>query len=54
MAEYEDPELTSHRHNKITPTYRETIYEDDLKISRKFPQLKRSHNEIGRRARDMV
>jgi len=38
----EDSELTfSHRHTEITNIYREVIYENDLRTSRKdFPQLK--------------
>ena len=59
MAEYIDPELTtSHRHTKIRTTYKATIYENDLKTSRKdFPQLKtkrRNHSEKGWRGGDMV
>ena len=41
MVESEDAELISHRHTKITTTYRATIYENNLKASKKdFPQLK--------------
>ena len=42
MVEKEDPELTStHEYTKIKITYRATIYENDLKMSRKdSPQLK--------------
>lgn len=42
IAEQEDPKLTScYRHTKITTTYRETVYENDLKTGRKsLPQLK--------------
>ena len=42
MMEKEDPEITSSQgHTKITTTYRATIYENNLKTSRKdFPQLK--------------
>lgn len=38
----EDPELTSsHEHTKIITTYSATIYENDLKTSRKdIPQVK--------------
>lgn len=41
MVESEDAELISHRHTKITTTYRATIYEDGLQTSRKdFTQQK--------------
>lgn len=41
-AEWEDPELTSsYRHRKCTTSYRTTLYENDVKTSRKdFPRLK--------------
>ena len=42
MGEYEDPELTStYGHTKIITIYRATIYENNLKTSKKdFLQLK--------------
>ena len=42
MVEKEDPELTStHEYTKIKITYRATIYENDLKMSRTvFLQLR--------------
>lgn len=47
MTQQEDCELiSSHRHIKITTIYRETINENNLKISRKtFPQLKIQYKE---------
>ena len=41
MVEEEDPELTSfHGHTQIVTLYRATVYENNLKTSRKdFPQL---------------
>ena len=37
VAKYEDPELISlHQHTKITTTYSVTIYENNLKVRRKY------------------
>ena len=42
MVEYEDSELTSsHGNTKMITTYRATIYENDLKTSRKDFPLKK-------------
>ena len=58
-TEQEEPELiASSGHTKIATIYRATIYENDLKMSRKhFPQLKtqkRSHTKVGRMGRDSL
>ena len=55
MVEEEDPEFTSfHGHTQTVTLYRATIYENNLKTSRKdFPQLKiqrRNHSEMNRGA----
>ena len=55
----ENTELSSsHRYIKITTTYKATIYENDLKASRKdFPQLKissRNHNKMDRKDEDAI
>lgn len=48
MGEWEETEITSSCvHTKVTITYRETIYENDLKTNRKkFPQLKDIKKEV--------
>lgn len=53
----ENTELSSHRHVKITTTYKATIYENDLKASRKdWPQLKisRRNHKMDRKGEDAI